>query len=74
MAARYERDTKTLQQMSRKFRKIPDKNNTSKERRKASYNAEEALNIVFVDTNSDSESYKSSERHSEESESISVLM
>ena len=28
----------------------------SKQRRKASYNAEEALNIVFADTDSDSES------------------
>ena len=35
---------------------VSDKNNTSKERRKASYNAEETLNIVFADTDSDSAS------------------
>ena len=41
---------------------VSDKNNTSKERRKASYNADEALYIIFADTDPDSGSFKTSFR------------
>ena len=51
-----------------------DKNKTSKESRTPSYNAEEALNIIFANTDFDFESWTSSERRSEDSESINVLM
>ena len=50
------------------------KNNTSKERSKASYYAEEAPNNIFSDTESDSESWKSSESRSGDSKSVSVFM
>ena len=73
MAARYERDTNTLQSKSPKFCNIPflnfqqccvsDKSNTSNENRKAGYNAEKALNVVFADTDSDSESQKTSSNY-----------
>ena len=41
---------------------VSDKKNMSKERRKASYNADEALYIIFADTDADSESFKTSSR------------
>ena len=45
----------------------------SKERRKASQNAEEVLYIIFTYTDSDSASWTSSERRSEDSESINYI-